>query len=275
VTTINDIAVILVPLTRAQWEVTSDVNKAQLRTVFGETLSSGNTDMWTDAAAWEAQMNANPQNLKAPKNGMAPYQPWGWRYSQPEGRATLGILVDGAGKPVAQSLAPGPGVQTGNLPENATQPGTGTPSLLTVVLGQGWPTFWLEYGGYFVNGVPGLTWLPYDTETLHSPNFGDNGWFNQLPLAFSDVNNTGSPSTWPRQYFPLLMASGRVGIMRYDDVTKNLPKFGAQAPSTGAGPIAYRNDGAATAGVIAALQGAGLSGEVLGNAVNAAARVTK
>jgi hypothetical protein len=208
-----------------------------------------------------------------PLDGARQCQPYNMRPSVVPQGIPLCFAVEKNGKPVAENFTPDTtGGNVGrNPPETFKQPGTGTPTLTMEVLGGGsFALFMAEYGGHFKNGIAKFIWASADG--LYAPNFSTARELRPLPIAYNVPGLGAYPYTWPRDVIPYITDEGQIGVVKVEEV-KKLGKFGQTQPTTPA-TIVYRNTGAQTAAVIASLQNAGFSGDVLGDAVNRAARMT-
>lgn len=229
-------------------------------------------DCFVNAQDWLSANNlVNGPLPMLPVDSSRPYQPWAMRPSISAQLPALIFAVDAQGNPVVENFTPASGGSVGgNPPETFVQPGTGTPTLTMQVLGGGsFANFVAEYGGWFKNGIPRFTWANYTQESVHTPNFAAGG-FAQLPVGWY-LNEVSGPATWDRRYVPYITDDKKIRFCRVQDVI-GLGKFNAPV-ITAPAAIQYRNDGAATAAVIAALQAAGFTGTALGDAVNKTARM--
>lgn len=208
--------------------------------------------------------------VTVPGDPYSAYKPWLLRY--PQGNRYLVIYMNG-NIPVAENFTAATGTYVGqNPPETFVQPGTGTPTLTMEILGGAdFANFLLEYGGHFENGIPKFATFQRLDDFLITTNFSKGlGYLAPLPLGWDTL---GPSYGFDRRYVPYITDSQSVRLVHRDDV-KRLGKTNQPAPVVVAAPV-YRNDGLATANVITALQAAGITGTELGNAVNAAARMTK
>ncbi len=271
---LSDVPTLPLALNRAEWEMLTPSTRQTYNTMF---LAKAAIDAFDNSEDYKAKMTMpNSPIIEVPANRSIPYQPFRARYSNVPGYAA-GIALDSAGNPKTITILPRTdGAANMGSVETQVQPGgTDSPTLTLLALGGAQAAnFFAEYGGYFPGGtIPAIGWLPYTPDTLMYANF-DGVAFNQIPLAWSSMNSPGNMD-WMREWCPapgsMFGSPFRVVLFRFADFTRLIPKFGQQGSSAPA-PVVYANDGAKTAAVIVALEAAGLSGAVLGDAVNAAAR---
>lgn len=259
----------IIPTTTADWTA---ANIAALKAAGFAAFDPNFVELWLNGKVYEDAAPINGPIRVAPMDATRAFQPFAMRPSAfPQG-PSLTFAVDAAGRAIAENLtADTSGGNVGqNPPETFRQPGTGAPALTTEILGgASFQNFMLEYGGHFAKGVAKFVWGSLDG--IYSLNFSTALPLRQLPVAYNVPGIGSYPYTWPRDVIPFITDDYKVGVVKVEDV-KKLGKFDAPA-STAPAAIQYRNDGAATAAVIAALQAAGFTGTALGDAVNKTARM--
>jgi hypothetical protein len=269
--TFNDLQSFPIAISQADWPAAI----ATAKQFFTQQVG---IDCWLNSEDYVvANTLANGPIPSLPVDSARLYQPWAMRPGVAAGLPALVFALDASGNPIAENFtaATTGGNVGGNPPETFVQPGAGTPTLTMQVLGGGsFANFYAEYGGHFKNGIPRMVWadvMQYNGPSVHTPNFSVvQPGFAQLPVGWF-FNDPGGPSTWDKRYVPYITDARKVRFVRMQDVV-GLGKFGAPAANTATAP-AYRNSGAQTAAVIAALQAAGFSGADLGDAVNKSARM--